>query len=106
MSEVMHVETEELQTLLQQSGVLVVDFYADWCMPCKMMAPVIDKLAADYDGRLKVVKVNTDESPEAAEQYGVQSIPTIVVLKDGAVQSTTIGVQPYDALAEAVEKAL
>ncbi|MBF0198649.1 MAG: thioredoxin [Planctomycetes bacterium] len=75
------------------SGVALVDLYADWCGPCKMMAPLIDKVAAQYAGRATVGKLNVDDSPEAAGQLGVTSIPTVVVYKDGEEVERLVGAQ-------------
>lgn len=73
------------------SGVCLVDFWAPWCGPCRMVAPVIDKLAEDYDGKAKICKVNSDEEQELAAQYGVRSIPTILFFKDGKKVDEIIG---------------
>ncbi len=106
MSEVMHAQAEEFAELLAAEAVVAVDFFADWCMPCKMMAPVMEKLAAAYDGRVLVVKVNVDEEPELAAQYGIQSIPAILFFKDGRQEEAMVGVRPYDELAAALDRLL
>lgn len=68
-----------------KEGVVVIDFFAVWCGPCRMIAPIIDELAEDFEGKAKICKINTDEQPELASEFGVRSIPTIVFMKDGEV---------------------
>lgn len=88
------------------SGVVLVDFWAPWCGPCKMIAPVLEELDAELGDKAKIVKVNVDENQETASKYGVMSIPTLYVLKDGEVVDKTVGFQPKEALAELVNKHL
>lgn len=88
------------------SGVALVDFYADWCGPCQMMMPAVEELATKYEGKAKVLKVNTDEAGEIAQRYDVISIPTFVVIKDGEVVDTITGGVPAERLTEALDKAL
>jgi thioredoxin 1 len=83
-----------------KEGLAMVDFWAPWCGPCRMLAPVIDELAEDFDGKAKICKVNTDEEQDLAVKYGVRSIPTIVFLKDGEVVDTMIGASSKQALSE------
>ena len=91
---------------IQSSIPVVVDFYADWCGPCKMMSPVIDELAADYEGRVRIGKVNTDENRGVATKYSVMSIPTIIFLKDGQVVDTVIGAVPKTVLEQKINNML
>ena len=78
------------------TGTVLVDFWATWCGPCRMLAPVIDRLAADYDGRVTVGKVDVDECPSLAMRYGIQSIPTVMLFKDGQPVETLIGLRGYE----------
>ena len=79
------------------SGTVMVDFWAGWCMPCTMLAPVIEELAAEYDGKVTVAKVDIDAEQALASRFGVMSIPTVIVFKDGAEAKRLIGVQPKGA---------
>jgi len=76
------------------NGVSLVDFWAPWCGPCRMIAPVIEELAADYEGKAVVAKVNTDEAPEVAGQFGIRSIPTVLFFKNGELVDQMIGAAP------------
>ena len=92
---VTHLEGKDFEREVLQSGLpTVVDFYADWCGPCRMVSPVIEALSREYTGRAKFVKVNTDENPELTERFGIMSIPTVMIFKEGKVASTTIGAGP------------
>ena len=79
---------------------VLVDFWAEWCGPCKAIAPILDELADDLENRLKIVKVNVDESPELASQYAVRSIPTLLVIKTGSVAEQMVGALSKSALQE------
>lgn len=92
--------------VLNSDKPVVVDFFATWCGPCKMMAPVVDALAVDFDGRVKVGKLDVDECEEIAARYGVMTIPTIILFKNGEVVKKTVGVQSKASLVEAVEAML
>jgi thioredoxin 1 len=90
----------------QNSGLVLVDFWAPWCGPCRMVAPVVDEIATQYGDQLKVVKVNTDENPNVASQYGIRSIPTLMIFKDGQKVDMVVGAVPKTTLANTLEKYL
>lgn len=79
---------------------VLVDFWATWCGPCRMIAPVIEELAAEYEGKIKVCKVNVDDAPELAERFGIASIPTVMVFKNGEDTATSVGYKEKAALEE------
>ena len=79
---------------------VLVDFYADWCNPCKMMAPTVAKLAEAYEGKVKVGKINVDEQPELASKFGIMSIPTLVVMKNGKIVTQVSGARPKKVILE------
>ena len=85
-------------------GVVLVDFWAPWCGPCKMIAPVLQELDQEIGEKAKIVKVDVDENPETAGKFGVMSIPTLIVLKDGEVVDKVVGFQPKEALSELISK--
>lgn len=89
-----------------ESGVQLVDFWATWCGPCKMIAPVLEELAADYEGKADILKLDVDENPSTAAVYEVMSIPTLIVFKDGQPVDKVVGFQPKENLAEVLDKHL
>ncbi len=89
------VAQEDFERSVLQSGVpVLVDFYADWCAPCRMLAPILDRLAAAGQGRVLVAKVDTDASPEVAGRYGIRSIPTVILFRDGVEAERSVGIEP------------
>jgi thioredoxin 1 len=92
------------QEVIDSDVLVLVDFWAPWCGPCRMVAPVVDEIAQQYEGQVKVVKVNTDENPQTASQYGIRSIPTLMIFKDGARVDMVVGAVPKTTLANTLEK--
>lgn len=91
------------QEVLKSDIPVLVDFYADWCGPCKMMAPVVEQIAAEFAGKVKVGKINVDESQKVAQKYNIMSIPTFLVFKNGEVTDTLVGAVSKDALVEKIK---
>ncbi len=89
-----------------KEGVCVVDFWAPWCGPCRMIAPIIEELAEDYEGKAKICKVNTDEEQDIAIQFGIRSIPTLLFFKDGEVVDQMIGAAGKQVIAEKIDRLL
>lgn len=101
-----HFKTSEFDAAVEAAPLAMVDFWASWCGPCKMLGPTIDSLAAKYDGRALVGKVNVDEEPDLARRFGVMTIPTVVFLKNGQEFDRKVGVMPESAFAAILDKNL
>lgn len=93
MSEkIVHVTDDDFENeVLQSSAPVLVDYWAEWCGPCKMIAPVLDEIADEYDGRVKIAKLNIDDNPNTPPRYGIRGIPTLMLFKDGEVEATKVG---------------
>ncbi|MCE5170098.1 thioredoxin [Paenibacillus profundus] len=102
---IVNVSDQTFKTEVEgQEGVVLVDFWAPWCGPCKMLAPILDELDGEISSQATIAKVNVDENPESASRFGVMSIPTIIVFKDGQPVDKVVGVNSKDALKNLVGK--
>jgi len=104
MSKAVELTTQSFDQAVS-SGVTLVDFWAEWCGPCRMIAPVVDEIAGEYQGRARVAKVNIDNEQDLAARYRVNSIPTLLVIKDGQEKGRLVGVQPKAKIAAALDQA-
>ena len=107
MGKITEVGDNNFETQMIQSALpVLVDFWAPWCGPCKSIAPIVEELAKEYDGKLKVAKLNVDDHPATASRYGIRGIPNLIILKGGTVKEQIVGAVPKAKLVSAIEKAL
>jgi thioredoxin 1 len=92
--------------VLKASGAVVVDFWAEWCGPCRMIAPALEEISGSLDGKVKIVKLNVDENPQTASKYGVMSIPTLMLFKNGEMASRQVGAAPRQKLEQWITGAM
>ena len=101
---ILHVTDESFeQDVLQSSDPVLVDYWADWCGPCKMIAPVLEEIAEEYAGKLKIAKLNIDDNTATPPKYGIRGIPTLMLFKDGDVAATKVGALPKSQLEDWVK---
>jgi thioredoxin 1 len=107
MSQVVEANDTNFEAeVMKADGPVLVDFSAAWCGPCKKLEPIVHEIADDYEGRLKVVKVDVDSAPSTAARFAVMSVPTVLLVRDGAVKDQMVGVLSKQALADRVDKVL
>jgi thioredoxin len=105
--QIVHVSDSTFDAEVLNSEVpVLVDFWAEWCGPCKMIAPVLDELASEYDGKLKICKVNVDDNPDIPPKFGIRGIPTLIVFKGGNAEATKVGALSKTQLTEFVEEVI
>ena len=108
MSDIIKEVTDQVfeNEVLKSGNPVLVDFWAPWCGPCRMLTPVLTKLASQYQGKLKVVKLNTDDNPETATTYNISAIPTLLFFKGGQIVNQVIGVKPPDELKKIIDEVI
>ncbi len=100
MSSILHIQNGDWQQVEGSAKPVLVDFWAEWCGPCRMLAPTFEKLAQDFGNDITFAKVDVDELPDLAGRYGVRSIPTLILIREGKVAETVVGLAPYQKLAD------
>lgn len=104
---ILHLKDDDFdKEITKAKGVALVDFWAGWCMPCKMIAPTVEAIAKDYTGKVKVAKVEVDEAGEVASRFNVMNIPTLIIFKDGKEASRLVGVTPKEDIASKLDALL
>ncbi|MDQ0503781.1 thioredoxin [Xanthobacter agilis] len=92
--------------VLKSSAPVIVDFWAEWCGPCRMVAPILEEVSGELDGKVRIVKLNVDENPQTASKYGIMSIPTLLMFKDGKIASRQVGAAPKAKLVQWINTAV
>ena len=103
MAKAVEITDSNFEEIIKSEGPVLVDFWAEWCGPCKMIAPVVEELASEYDGKAVIGKVDVDSNPEVSAKFGIRSIPTLLVFKNGEVVDKQIGAVPKNVLSEKLE---
>jgi thioredoxin 1 len=106
MGNVLHAQEKEWEAIEKSATPTLVDFWADWCAPCRMLAPVFERLAENYANEVNFAKVNVDELPELASELGIRSIPTLLLIRDGKVLERLVGVRSHQELADVLDRHL
>ena len=107
MSDLLEVTDENFESEIVKSDIpVMVDFWAEWCGPCKMVGPVVEELSKEYAGKIKIGKMDVDKNPGTPAKFGIRSIPTLILFKDGEVAQTIVGAQPKSYLEEELKKVL
>lgn len=106
MAEITFTDQSFEKDVLQSKIPVLVDFWAEWCMPCRMVGPILEELAKEYEGKLTVAKINVDENSQTASQFGIMSIPSLLIFKEGKVVKTMIGAQNKENLKKGIDEAL
>ncbi len=107
MSDLLEVTDETFDTEIVNADIpAMVDFWAEWCGPCRMVGPVVEELAKEYDGKVKVAKMDVDQNRQTPARFGIRNIPTLILFKNGEVAQTIIGAQPKSSIEEALKKLL
>lgn len=99
-------DAEFESSIIQSDKPALVDFWAEWCQPCKMLAPTVEEIAGEYTDKVKVAKVNVDDNPATATKFGIRGIPTLLLFKEGKVVQQMVGVKPKDDITKAIEEIL
>ncbi|MGR7994674.1 MULTISPECIES: thioredoxin [unclassified Xanthobacter] len=94
------------EDVINSSAPVIVDFWAEWCGPCRMVAPILDEVSGEMDGKVRIVKLNVDENPQTASKYGIMSIPTLLLFKDGKIASRQVGAAPKAKLVQWINAAI
>ncbi|MDD9856689.1 MAG: thioredoxin TrxA [Gammaproteobacteria bacterium] len=103
-SKIVHVSDESFEEEVLNADIpVLIDYWAEWCGPCKMIAPILDELAEEYGGRVKIAKLNIDDNPETPPKYGIRGIPTLMIFKDGNVEATKVGAVSKSQLTDFIE---
>lgn len=106
MAKTVEITDANFEEVISSEKPVLVDFWAEWCGPCKMIGPVVEELASDYDGRAVVAKVNVDENPDVSAKFGIRSIPTLLVFKNGEIVDKQVGAVPKGVLSQKLDAQL